>query len=352
MRLIVVEGVTCTGKSAACDFPLARTTSTQIVNPTFLPWFMRNDQHFDDILRECRRVWLRRPYGRPVVLDRSDMTTYIYPILFELLKCNDPTQHWTATQAAEGERRILITMAQWMQSSPFAHLLESGECRVDIVVPSYEHWAIIWKRLIERNSPASGDSWIRDNIGPAYIAAQCSLFTAAFSYLRHHGLPVQLVTAAVYQPPDSEYEYSALEWHPIRDQMYLQPVRHHEDDAGFDLKAAYETTIEPGKCATVATGVALRGPVGTYIRLADRSSVASQCQLHVLGGVIDHGYTGEVKVMLVNLSDIQQTIQAGTKICQAIVSQLACVNSLKYRDTLWASSDGRNTSAFGSTDHQ
>ena len=189
-RLIVV-GVSCTGKSAASDFPLARINCL-LLNPTFLPWNMRTDEHFKQILNECRRVWLRRPYGRPVVLDRSDLTGYVYPILFDLLKSKDRMQSWTAQQAAEGERRIQIVMESWMESSPFARLIERGECRMDFMIPSDNHWITIWKRLTERNSSVSHDDWIRENVGPAYIAAQCSLFTAAFMYMRQGGLPVNV----------------------------------------------------------------------------------------------------------------------------------------------------------------
>ena len=96
-------------------------------------------------------------------------------------------------------------------------------------------------------------------------------------------------------------------------------------DAGWDMTAADNLVLEPGQYGRVGTGIALRGPPGTYIRLADRSSIAHQRQLHALAWVIDRGFNGGVMVNVIIPSKKQQTIQRGDRICQAIVTQLGCL---------------------------
>jgi dUTPase len=77
------------------------------------------------------------------------------------------------------------------------------------------------------------------------------------------------------------------------------PTRAHEFDAGNDLYALEDCTIYPGCIAKVRTGVAVAVPQMMQGIIKDRSSMGSK-GLHVFSGVIDHGYTGELSVVLHN----------------------------------------------------
>jgi len=104
------------------------------------------------------------------------------------------------------------------------------------------------------------------------------------------------------------------------------PTKAYSGDAGFDLYVDSENerfiTIEPGKRALISTGCAFAIPEGYYGRIADRSSVAWKSGCHVLAGVVDSAYRGEVKVVLVNLSDENVEIEHKQKIAQLVVTKI------------------------------
>ena len=80
------------------------------------------------------------------------------------------------------------------------------------------------------------------------------------------------------------------------------PARARPDDAGLDLYAAETATIEPGGRALVPTGIALAIPAGYAGLVLPRSGLALRHGLTLLNtpGLIDAGYRGELKVLLVN----------------------------------------------------
>ena len=105
------------------------------------------------------------------------------------------------------------------------------------------------------------------------------------------------------------------------------PTKAYSGDAGFDLyvdllKENNFINIEAGKRALVSTGCAFAIPEGYYGRIADRSSVAWKSGCHVLAGVVDSAYRGEVKVVLMNLSEKAVKIEHGMKIAQLVVTQI------------------------------
>lgn len=98
-------------------------------------------------------------------------------------------------------------------------------------------------------------------------------------------------------------------------------IAHPGEDLGYDLYAA-ETVVFPAKGhAVVPTGVAIeltgaRGePMGALVR--DRSSMASR-RMITTAGVIDAGYRGEIKIVMENLGETEQTIHAGDKIANLL----------------------------------
>ena len=98
------------------------------------------------------------------------------------------------------------------------------------------------------------------------------------------------------------------------------PYRAHDLDAGADLRANESTTIEPGERALVPAGVKVAIPAGMAGLVCPRSGMAHKHGVTVLNapGVVDAGYTGEVKVNLINLGSDPFHIHKGDRIAQLV----------------------------------
>ena len=81
-----------------------------------------------------------------------------------------------------------------------------------------------------------------------------------------------------------------------------EPFRANESDAGYDLFSTEYVTLEPFQRKLVSTGINVEIPQGFYGRIAPRSGLACKKGIDVMAGVIDSGYRGEIKVLLINLS--------------------------------------------------
>ena len=101
------------------------------------------------------------------------------------------------------------------------------------------------------------------------------------------------------------------------------PKYETEGSSGMDLAANIEQTIEikPGKSAIIPTGFALSIPKNFEIQIRPRSGLAAKNQISVLNtpGTIDADYRGELKVILINLSDKNFKIEKGLRIAQMIL---------------------------------
>lgn len=91
-------------------------------------------------------------------------------------------------------------------------------------------------------------------------------------------------------------------------------------DLAADLYAVSGTTLGPGTTAAVATGIALEFPATHGALVEDRSGLAMR-GVTTLAGVIDPGYRGEIKVVVVNLSAAAVEIKAGDRIAQLRIVQ-------------------------------
>lgn len=80
------------------------------------------------------------------------------------------------------------------------------------------------------------------------------------------------------------------------------PTRAHSSDAGYDLYSTEYLKIEPFERTLVSTGLIIEIPDGFYGRIAPRSGLACKKGIDVMAGVIDSGYRGEIKVLLINLN--------------------------------------------------
>ncbi len=100
------------------------------------------------------------------------------------------------------------------------------------------------------------------------------------------------------------------------------PVRAKAGDAGFDLRAAVNLELLPGKRACVPCGIALGLPPGFAGLVLPRSGLAAHHGITVVNapGLIDAGYRGEVKVILLNTDDQEPfAIAKGDRIAQLLI---------------------------------
>ncbi|MGP5147186.1 dUTP diphosphatase [Corynebacterium variabile] len=127
----------------------------------------------------------------------------------------------------------------------------------------------------------------------------------------------------------------------------LTPRRAHTTDAGRDLCTATDCLIAPGERLTVSTGVRIALPASFYAQVQDRSGLAARSGITTLGGVIDAGYTGEVRVVLFNAGTEPVAFLRGDRIAQLVVHRLPDV-TLTVTDGIGMDTD-RGTAGFGST---
>ena len=96
-------------------------------------------------------------------------------------------------------------------------------------------------------------------------------------------------------------------------------------DAGLDLRASESVTLEPGGWRLVPTGLAVAIPEGHAGFVLPRSGLAMHKGVTVLNapGLIDSGYRGELKVLLINHGAEAVAIERGERIAQLVVQAVA-----------------------------
>jgi len=127
------------------------------------------------------------------------------------------------------------------------------------------------------------------------------------------------------------------------------PTRAHEDDAGYDLHAAEAATLVPGERASVGTGVAFEIPAGWAGLVLPRSGLAARHGIALVNapGLIDPGYRGEVRVLLLNTDGTEAfEISVGDRIAQLVLVRFE-TPELEGAEALGASV--RGGAGFGST---
>jgi dUTP pyrophosphatase len=103
------------------------------------------------------------------------------------------------------------------------------------------------------------------------------------------------------------------------------PAGAYDGDAGLDLASVEEAVLAPGERRTVATGLAVAIPAGHAGFVQPRSGLASRHGITVVNspGLIDAGYRGELKVVLLNTDpDEPFHVRAGDRIAQLVVLAL------------------------------
>jgi dUTP pyrophosphatase len=127
------------------------------------------------------------------------------------------------------------------------------------------------------------------------------------------------------------------------------PSRAHDGDAGLDLHAAAAATIEPGDRATVGTGIAVEIPTGFAGLVLPRSGLAARHGIALVNapGLIDSGYRGEIRVLLLN-TDRERAfeVEPGDRIAQLVVTPIADAEPIEVSDLAVSA---RGEGGFGSS---
>jgi len=120
--------------------------------------------------------------------------------------------------------------------------------------------------------------------------------------------------------------------------------------AGMDLRANLESpvTLNPMERKLIPTGLFIELPKGYEAQIRPRSGIAVKKGLTLLNtpGTIDSDYRGEIKIIMVNLSDSPQVIEHGERIAQMIISKY---EKAEWEESHELESTGRGAGGFGHT---
>jgi len=125
------------------------------------------------------------------------------------------------------------------------------------------------------------------------------------------------------------------------------------DDSGMDLRANLTNSliIKPSERVLVPTGIHFELPESMEIQVRPRSGLAIKNGVTVLNtpGTVDRGYNGEIKVILINLSKENFTVNHGDRIAQAVISPVISGRWAKIIKVDSLNDSSRGDGGFGST---
>lgn len=124
------------------------------------------------------------------------------------------------------------------------------------------------------------------------------------------------------------------------------PTYAKDDDAGMDLYAREGTCLWSYEAKPIPVGVAVEIPKGHVGLVTGRSGLASKHGIDIYGGIVDHGYTGEIRAIMFNGSNTPFYVEPGDRIAQLLI--LPCVRAeLQVVEEL--EETARGTAGFGSS---
>lgn len=136
----------------------------------------------------------------------------------------------------------------------------------------------------------------------------------------------------------------------INRSAYDLPQYETAQAAGLDVRAniTESTTLGPLERALVPTGLFIELPEGYEMQVRPRSGLAAKHGLSLVNapGTIDPDYRGEIKVILVNLSNTPYELKPGERVAQLVVSQFTRV---EWEPVEELGETERGTGGFGST---
>lgn len=127
------------------------------------------------------------------------------------------------------------------------------------------------------------------------------------------------------------------------------PTRANAGDAGLDLYAAEAVRLGPGERASVGVGIAIEVPPGHAGLVLPRSGLAAEHGISLVNapGLIDSGYRGEVRVLLLN-TDAEQPfiVETGDRVAQLLITPFAAAEPVEVAEL---GESERGEGGFGSS---
>ena len=136
----------------------------------------------------------------------------------------------------------------------------------------------------------------------------------------------------------------------INQSKHALPSYQTSSSAGMDLRANLDNPVmlKPLQRALIPTGLFMQLPDGYEAQIRPRSGLAYKHGISIENspGTIDADYRGEIKVLLVNLSDQEFTVEDGERIAQMVVARHETV---EWQETVSLTETERGTGGYGST---
>ena len=131
----------------------------------------------------------------------------------------------------------------------------------------------------------------------------------------------------------------------------VDPEYAYESDSGFDLYSTEEIHFLPFERKLVPTGLSFDIPEGYEIQVRTKSGLAIKQGLMVLNspGTVDQGYTGEVKVIIMNMNNYECTVTKNQKIAQAVLCPVVSGKWINLVSSTTINQKERGSNGFGST---
>jgi dUTP pyrophosphatase len=127
------------------------------------------------------------------------------------------------------------------------------------------------------------------------------------------------------------------------------PTRAYPGDAGLDLYALEEHVLAPGERASIGTGITVEIPDGQAGLVLPRSGLAARHGIALVNapGLIDSGYRGEVRVLLLNTDrSVSFEVAAGDRIAQLVLVKLETPDVVEVEELALSE---RGAGGFGSS---
>jgi dUTP pyrophosphatase len=136
----------------------------------------------------------------------------------------------------------------------------------------------------------------------------------------------------------------------INESRHALPEYETHASAGIDLRANLDTpvTLGPLKRALIPTGLFIELPLGYEAQVRPRSGLSIKKGITVLNspGTIDADYRGEIKVIVINLSEEDFIVEDGERIAQMVIAQHA---TIEWESSVELEETARGAGGFGST---
>jgi dUTP pyrophosphatase len=126
----------------------------------------------------------------------------------------------------------------------------------------------------------------------------------------------------------------------------ILPSYGHVGDSGLDLYSVEDILIKAGERVLVHTGIAMEYPSGYCTLIWDKSGLAANSGIKTMGGVFEHVYKGEYKIIMFNTTKEDYQVKKGQKIAQVLIQPIITAEVEEVQEL---SESTRGASGFGST---